>query len=409
MTAPRRLSRPEFVALLAMLFATIAFSIDAMLPALPEIAGELTPDAPNLAQLVVTSFVLGMGIGTLFSGPLADALGRRAVILGGATIYITGAVIAWVSGSLELLLIGRFIQGLGAAGPRIAAMAIIRDLYEGRRMAQLTSFVMMVFSLFPAAAPAIGAGIIAISSWRGIFGVFVLFSLVSVIWFAIRQPETLHPEKRRPFRPQALKAGFIEVMSNTMVRLCLLTLCLTFGALFSVIVTAQPIFDVTFGQNHSFHWWFMLAAVIGAMGNLLNARIVMHFGMRPVARIAFWVQALAALLMILISFFEPWDTTWAFYLFVAWTALSFTVLGFTIGNLNAIAMAPLGHLAGMAASILGSMSSVGAVFIAIPVGLAFDGTPLPVACGVFVCAALALIVTNSLQDPEPTVVTEQTA
>ena len=144
----RRLSQGEFIALMGMMFATIAFSIDSMLPALPEIANELTPDAPNLAQLVLTSFVFGMGAGTLVTGPLSDAFGRKAVIYWGAGLYVLGSVMAYLAPSLELVLAARAIQGLGAAGPRIASMALVRDLYSGRQMARIMSFAMLVFMIF---------------------------------------------------------------------------------------------------------------------------------------------------------------------------------------------------------------------------------------------------------------------
>ncbi|NVK58951.1 MAG: MFS transporter, partial [Rhodobacteraceae bacterium] len=161
--------RPEFIAMLAMLFATIAFSIDAMLPALPEIGAELTPDDVNRAQLVVTSFVLGMGIGTFFTGPLSDTFGRKPVVLAGATLYVVMSLVAAQEDSLELLLVARLFQGLGAAGPRVVALAIVRDLHSGREMARIMSFVMMIFTIFPALAPSMGAVIIDLSSWRGIF------------------------------------------------------------------------------------------------------------------------------------------------------------------------------------------------------------------------------------------------
>ncbi|MDU8941887.1 MFS transporter [Ovoidimarina sediminis] len=406
MTTDRALSKPEFIALMAMLFSTIAFSIDAMLPALPEIAAELTPGAPNLAQLIVTSFVLGLGVGTLFSGPMADAFGRRRVIAGGALLYILGALLAWQAASLELILAARVLQGLGASGPRIAAMAIIRDKFEGREMAQLVSLMMMVFTLVPALAPAMGAGIIAMAGWRAIFLAFIVFSAISVIWLSLRQPETLTLPARRPFRPAKLRDGFLEVIANPMVRLCLLSLILTFGALFSVLVTAQPIFDVTFGQGHKFHWWFMLISVIGAMGNFANAKLVMIWGMRRVALTAFAVQTGAAILMILVSLSAPWNAPWALYAYVAWAAVNFTVLGLTIGNINAIAMTPMGHMAGMTASILGSMSTVGAVIVAVPLGLTFNGTPLSVAIGIAICAGAAFVIASGLKDPEPTPIKE---
>ncbi|MEX0278810.1 MAG: MFS transporter, partial [Ruegeria sp.] len=191
-----RMSKGEFIALIAMMFATIAFSIDAMLPALPEIGAQLSPDDTNKAQLILTSFVLGMGIGTFFTGPISDAVGRKPVIYGGAALYILASAIAWASSSLELVLAARILQGLGAAGPRVVAMAIIRDLYAGREMARIISIAMMIFTLVPAIAPMMGAGVIALVGWRGIFVCFILFAIIILIWMTLRLPESLAPENR---------------------------------------------------------------------------------------------------------------------------------------------------------------------------------------------------------------------
>ncbi|MEM1004279.1 MAG: MFS transporter, partial [Pseudomonadota bacterium] len=186
-----RMSKAEFIALIAMMFATIAFSIDSMLPALPEIGAQLSPDDVNRAQLILTSFVLGMGIGTFFTGPLSDAFGRKPVIYGGAALYILASAVAWASASLELVLAARVVQGLGAAGPRVVAMAIIRDLYSGRVMARIISIAMMIFTLIPAAAPLLGAGMIAVFGWRSIFVLFIVFALIIVAWMGVRLPESL--------------------------------------------------------------------------------------------------------------------------------------------------------------------------------------------------------------------------
>ena len=189
-TDPRRLSQPEFIALIAMLFATIAFSIDAMLPALPQIAAELTPADPNRAQLILTSFVLGMGLGTFLAGPISDALGRKPVIVLGAGLYMVGALLAWAAPTLETVLAARLLQGLGAAGPRVVSLAMVRDLYSGRHMARIMSFAMMIFTLVPALAPLAGQGIIALTGWRGIFLAFLVFAVVATSWLSLRQPET---------------------------------------------------------------------------------------------------------------------------------------------------------------------------------------------------------------------------
>ncbi|SFB82836.1 multidrug effflux MFS transporter [Tropicimonas isoalkanivorans] len=394
---PVRLPKVEFVALIAMLFATIAFSIDSMLPALPVIASELTPENPNLAQLILTSFVLGMGIATIFTGPLSDAFGRRPIILGGAAVYIAGALIAWRANSLELMLVARLIQGFGAAGPRIAAIAIVRDLYAGRDMARLMSFVMMVFTLVPAVAPTLGAGIIALFGWRGIFGAFLLFSVVSAGWMLVRQQETLLPANRRAFRPAILVRGVSEVLSNRVVLIAVAAQGLCFAILFANISSIQQIFDITFGEAAHFPLWFGLIGLTAASASLLNATLVGSLGMRRLATVALTLQ-LACSAAVALIFAGPWAPQHhaGFALYLLWTCSVFFLNGLTLGNLNSIAMEPMGHLAGMAASVLGSVGTVIAVLLAVPVGLAFDGTPLPLMAATAVLAAAALILTKRI-------------
>ncbi|MGB1209267.1 MAG: MFS transporter, partial [Paracoccaceae bacterium] len=205
------ISRMEFIVLAAMMFAGIALSTDAMLPAYPEMAADLTPDAVNSVQLVLSIFVLGMGVGTLFTGPLSDSFGRKPVILAGAALYILASAICVYAQSLEVLLVARFVQGLGAAGPRVVTLAVIRDLYSGPQMARLVSFVMIVFTLVPALAPTIGAMIVALSDWRGIFILFVVYAVIYTLWMTLRLPETLPPEARRPFRAKPIMAALHEV------------------------------------------------------------------------------------------------------------------------------------------------------------------------------------------------------
>ena len=406
---PDRLSRPEFVALMAMLFATVAFAIDAMLPAMPEIAAEVSPEAPNRAQLIITSFVLGMGVGTMFTGPLSDAFGRRPVILAGATLYIAGSAMAWVAQSLELLLAARVLQGLGAAGPRVVALAIIRDLYEGRTMAQLISFVMLVFTLIPAVAPAMGAGIIAVAGWRAIFLAFILFSVISVLWLVLRQRETLQVADRRPFRLAVLADGISQVCANRQVVLTMAVLSLTFGMLFTVLASTQPVFDITFGRAATFHWWFALIAVLSASGSILNAAIVVRLGMRRVVKISLLSQILFSGAMAGLIFSDHITGDAQFYIYVVWTTGVFLMAGLTIGNLNALAMAPMGHLAGMTASIVGSVATVCAVIIAVPIGLAFDGTPRALVLGVLICALVGFLITRLLDDVTPDAIEETNA
>ncbi|TDE38349.1 Bcr/CflA family efflux MFS transporter [Antarcticimicrobium sediminis] len=382
-----RMSQTEFIALIAMMFATIAFSMDSMLPALPEIGAQLSPDNINRAQMILTAFILGMGAGTFITGPLSDAFGRKPVILVGAIIYIAAAFVAWRSSSLEVVLAARVVQGLGAAGPRVVAMAVVRDLYSGREMAKMVSIAMMIFTIFPAIAPLMGAGIIALTGWRGIFLAFILFSLISTLWMGLRLPETLAPENRRAFRPHLLAAALREMARHPTVRLSIIVQTLCLASLFSMILSVQQIYDVIFGQAKNFPIYFGVVALVSGSASLLNAAIVMRIGMRRIVTWSLGAQiCLSGLMLVTSEIGLPLAAY--FWIFVVWQACVFFIMGMTMGNLNAIGMEPMGHIAGMAASIMGAISTVGAALLSAPVGLLFDGTILPLAAGIFLLSII---------------------
>lgn len=397
-TQIKRLPQTEFIALMAMLAATVAFSIDAMLPALPEIGEALSPDNLNNAQLIITSFVLGMGVGTFFTGPLSDAFGRKPVMVGGAIVYIAACAVAWASSTLEVMLAARVVQGLGAAGPRVVAMALIRDLYGGPQMARILSFVMMVFALIPALAPTIGHYIMLGFGWRAIFAAFMLFSLATLLWLMIRQPETLLPENRRPLSVRALSTATYEMFAHRTARLSIFVQTLTFGMLFTVLSSTQQVFDITFDQGAHFHLWFGVIAIISASASVLNARIVVRLGMRAIIKAMFTVQIVLTVLMIAITAVN--GPYWlAFGTYVIWVTGNFFQAGLTIGNLNALAMEEMGHIAGLAASIIAAVATIGAVVMAAPIALMFDGTPMPMAIGILILSALALWLTTMIRRP----------
>ncbi|NVO55422.1 multidrug effflux MFS transporter [Rhodobacteraceae bacterium B1Z28] len=383
-----RMSKAEFIALIAMMFATIAFSIDSMLPALPEIGAQLSPDDVNRAQLILTSFVLGMGIGTFFTGPISDAIGRKPVIFGGAALYILASAVAWASSSLELVLAARVVQGLGAAGPRVVAMAIIRDLYSGREMARIISIAMMIFTLVPAIAPMLGAGVIALFGWRGIFVSFILFALIVITWMGIRLPESLASENRRPFRLPLMIAATQEMFAHSTVRLSIMVQTLCMGILFTMLTMVQPIYDVVHGSADSFPFWFGFVALMSGSASLLNAALVVRVGMRRMVTWALGAQIMITALVIALNRVDLSPDA-SFALFVFWQTTIFFMAGVTMGNLNAIAMEPMGHIAGMAASVIGSVATVLAAAIAAPVGLLFDGSLTPLTTGILTMCVIA--------------------
>jgi MFS transporter, DHA1 family, multidrug resistance protein len=386
----RALGRIEFIGLMAMLFATVAFAIDSMLPAMPDIAAAFTPNDPDRAGLVITSFVFGMGLGTFFAGPLADRFGRKATILCGLGLFMAGSVLAANAWSLNSLLAARVIMGLGAAAPRVASMALVRDMFAGREMAQIMSFVMMVFMIVPAAAPAVGAVVIASYGWRGVFWTFLIFAFAAGLWLFLRQPETLTAANRRPLRMGTLLASTGIVLTNRIALMSIAAQSMVFGCLFGTLSSIQPMFAKTFGMNDSFPAWFALIALFSACASLTNALLVRRLGMLRVIVSVFAVMIVLSLGMVLLTYGITPAPAVYFAAFFIWITGIFAMAGMTVGNLNAMAMEPMGAIAGLAASVILAVPTILGTLIAAPLGLAFDGTPGPLAIGVAVCASVAL-------------------
>ncbi|WP_158963658.1 MFS transporter [Chachezhania sediminis] len=383
------ISRVELVALLAVMFASIAFSIDAMLPALPDIGAELSAGHTNRAPLILNIFVIGLGLGTLIVGPVSDAIGRRTTITIGILIYIVGAVLSWQAQSLEMLLVARLLQGAGAAAPRVVGTAVLRDLFHGREMAKLISIVMMIFVLFPAFAPLIGTAIISVAGWRGIFLGFVIFAVVQLIWVRIRLPETLPPERRRPMRRHEIAAAVRELASNPTVRLSTVVQALAMGTMFTMLMMVQPVFFDLFDMAESFPRWFAMVALFSGAASLLNASLVVRLGMRRLVIVSMSGQVVVGTVIAIYAAYNP-TMTGAFPLYLLWMCSVFAMVGLTVGNLNAIALEPVGHIAGTAASVVAALSTITASVLAIPVGMTFNGWLTPPAIGIVIMCAVGV-------------------
>ncbi|MFN4098501.1 MAG: multidrug effflux MFS transporter [Pararhodobacter sp.] len=376
MTGPTKaLPFPEFIALLALLMATVAYSVDAMLPLLDPIGAELSPDSPESGHLVIMVFMMGLGLGTFIMGPLSDALGRKTVILGGIMLYMVGAVVAALSGDMTTLLVARFVQGFGASAPRVVSQAMVRDLYAGRQMAKVISFAMTVFVLFPAVAPFMGAQLAAIFDWRAIFWSFVVFGTVSALWLGLRQPETLPQERRRPLALMPLWAALKTVLAHPRVRLYVAALTCVFTSMLIWLGAVATIFEQSFARGAEFPAWFALVAVLSAPASLINGKVVVRLGMRRLVGLALGVQ-IGFVAVALTAFMLDLG---GFVLFLIFMGLQFFSIGFLIGNLNALALEPMGHVAGMAASVVGGISTVVSALLAAALAMLGDGTPVPLA------------------------------
>ncbi len=392
--APTRpLAFGELVVLLALMMSMMAFSIDSILPAIPDLTAAFSPDDPTRAQLVISFFVLGTGVGQLFIGPFSDSFGRRRALVLGIGLFMAGAIWGAFSGSLTVLLTARFVQGLGAASSRIVSQSVMRDMFSGREQARIGSLIFSFFVIVPAVAPFVGQIIIAWIGWRGLFGAYLMLGLIVLVWYLARQPETLKPENRRPFRLGGILRAMIEVLTNRVALRYLIVMTLGFGQLMAYLSSAQAVYAETLGVGDKFPLYFAGVALISGSSGYLNSRLVMRLGMRTLANWAFAVQVLVA-----VPLFIGWQMGWfdhlspsvALWLFVFWSVTLFYMNGLTFGNVIALAMEPMGHIAGTASAVLGALSSILAVGIAAPIGLAFDGTPRALIGGVALCSALAL-------------------
>jgi len=367
----------EFVALMAFAMSLVALSIDAMLPAFPEMARDLQVTAANDIQLVVSTLFIGLAIGQLFYGPLSDSIGRKPAIYIGFALFILGSLLSMTASDFSTMLAGRLLQGIGTAGPRTVAVALIRDRFHGSEMARVMSFIMTVFILVPIFAPALGQAILLLAGWRAIFGTFIVLALALLVWLSLRQPETLTKDQRRPFTLKKIAAAFHEVLKSRLAMVYTLVAGCVSGAFLSYLNSSQQIFQVQYDQGKLFPLYFGILAVSVGFAALLNSALVMRFGMHVlVHRALLLMMALSWLFLTIVWAYAGHPPLW---LFMAICLALFFCIGILFGNLNSIAMEPLGHVAGTAASVIGSATTLLAVVLSYLVGQAYDGTLFPLA------------------------------
>lgn len=384
--------RAEFIVLVALLTAMVAMSIDAMLPALGDIARDLGAKSPNDRQLVLTVFFAGMTIGTLVYGPVSDSFGRKPTIFGGLAIYGVGALLCLFAASFPMLLWGRALQGLGAAGPRVVSLAMVRDGSSGAAMARVMSFVMSVFMLVPILAPSIGQAVLLVAGWRWIFVGLLAMASIAAIWLALRQAETLPSERRLPLSLKSIWQGTVEVVTTPVTFGYTLAMGAIFGSFITYLATSQQIFADQYGQGKLFAVWFGVLAVGIAGAMMLNAKLVMRYGMRPLSKWALRASlALSLGFLALSAIFGGHPPLWTLG---AWLAATFFCSGILFGNYNAIAMEPMGRIAGIAAAVTGSLSSAVALVIGGTIGLFYDGTVIPLVAAFAGCGIAAFVLTE---------------
>ncbi|CAB4326930.1 multidrug effflux MFS transporter [Brucella sp. 191011898] len=380
--------RGEFIALIAAIMAINALAVDIMLPGLPQIGASLGVHSENHVQFVITAYLLGFGVSQLFYGPLSDRFGRRLPLFGGLVIYVVAALGSAFVTDFTTLIILRVLQGLGAAATRVIAVSVVRDKFSGRQMAEVMSLVMMVFMILPVVAPATGQLIMLFGEWHLIFMFMAIMALVVGLWAFLRLPETLPVSHRRPLTMKSTLGGFVIVLTNRVALFYMLGTSFILGALFGYINSAQQIFVGIYQLGTLFPLAFAAVAMTLALASFLNSRLVGRFGMRRISQTMLLVFTSFSLLWMVLSIVMDGPIPFAVLMIIYMTImLSFSLV---TANFNALAMEPLGEVAGTASSVLGFAQTVIGAALGAVIGQAFDGTTTPVATGYCVLGFVAL-------------------
>lgn len=382
----RELSRVEFITLVAALMALNALAIDVMLPALPYMGEALGISHENERQFVVGTYMLGFGIAQLVFGPITDRFGRRAPLFVGLVIYLVCAFAATFAPTFGVLLALRFVQGLGAAGTRVIAVAVVRDKYSGREMAEVMSLTFMIFMAIPIIAPGIGQVILLSGPWHNIFIFMGGLATVIALWAFFRLPETLRPEYRRPLSVKSIFDGFKIVVTNRVAFSYGLAGTFLFGAMFGFISASQQIFVEIYGLGPYFPVAFAAMAGFIAIAQFINSRVVRRVGMRRIAHSAILVYLAGSIVWLILALLGPIP----FPVFFANFLVIQFVFGWAASNMNSLSMEPLGAVAGTAASVFGFTQTVGGAVLGTIIGQQFNGTLVPNATGYVVMGCLVL-------------------
>ncbi len=385
--ATARLPYLEFVTMVALLMALNAMAIDIILPALQEMGESLSVADENARQLPLTAYIIWFGLSQLFYGPISDRFGRRPVLLFGLAIYAAACVGAALAGSFTGLLTMRAVQGIGAGATRVIAVAVVRDTYGGRKMASVMSLAMMVFMVIPIVAPMLGQGLLVIAGWRFILVAIAAFGLAMTAWCFLRLPESLAEANRRPLQPARVIEAFHIVITSRAAFGYAIGTALTFGCLFGFLNSAQQIYQEIYGLGALFPVAFSSGAILIAAASFTNSRLVERLGMRRLSHSALLGFVIASALLWAMAVVGKGHVPFLAFFLV--TLVAFGLFGFIGTNFNALAMDPLGHVAGTASSVVGFLQTFLGGVIGAGIGYAYDGTVLPLATGFLVLSLLS--------------------
>ena len=395
-TTKKGTSQIEFILLMACLMSIVALSIDTILPALNPIGLSVGTVNQNENQLLITMIFLGLGLGQLIFGPISDSFGRKPVVYIGFTVFMLASFLCIAATNIEIMVIGRILQGIGLSASRSISIAMIRDRFEGDYMAKIMSFVVTIFILVPIIAPTLGKFLLDNYGWESIFYSQLLFGIVVLCWFWKRQPETLPPAYKKKFSMAIFINGSKEFIKYRSAVIFTLISGLATGSFMVFLSTSQHIFEVQYGLVDQFPYIFGALAFSVGVATFTNGTLVVRFGMKKLVTIFSIVFSLTSLLYISIFYGE---TNPSISILILFLALQFFSVGFLFGNVRSLAMQPLGHIAGIGAAINGFISTIMAVPIATFIGSFVETTALPLFIGFAACGLGSLLLLLFVKKP----------
>lgn len=384
----------EFIALMAFLMSNVAFSIDAILPALTEIGVSIQNSDSVSLQSIITMIFLGLGIGELILGTLSDSLGRKPIVYIGVVLFVFASLICIIASSLTMMLVARILQGIGLSALRTVSVSIIRDSYSGDKMARIMSFIMAVFILVPMIAPVLGQTILKAFHWQAIFYFQLAFVLITALWFRYRQQETLPKEQRIKFSKSLFIDGLKEFLKFRNTVIYTLVSGLVEGAFILYLSTSKQIFQDQYQLIDEFPYIFAAISFVLGLSTFFNGSLVLKYGMKKLVTWSLYLFSFSSLTYLLIfsSSGNPVLEILLIFLFV-----QFGSLGFIYGNLSSLAMQPIGHIAGVGAALFSFISMVIGVSLAIFIGKFITTSIMPLFVGFFISGLFSLILLNALR------------
>ncbi|MCP4879708.1 MAG: multidrug effflux MFS transporter [Gammaproteobacteria bacterium] len=379
----------EFIFLIASLMSMVALAIDAVLPALGFMATDFAVSTSQI-QFILTGLFAGFALGQLLYGPLSDRIGRLPGIYAGMLVFAAGCGIVLTAESLEVAVLGRVLQGIGASGPRIIVTAIVRDCFEGRVMARVMSFATTVFMIVPIMAPMVGQVILWYAPWQYIFVMYIVLAALLSFWTWLRLNETLDPANQRSIHPKALWKALVSVLKNRVAAGYTVVSGMVFGGFLGYLSSSQVLFQGIYGVGDAFPLYFSLLILPNVVSSLLNARLVMRWGMYRLVQCSNIIVLVFS--VCLYAYASTFDGVPPLMSMMAFFFVIFAGLGFQFGNLHALAMEPLGKLAGMGASVVGSGSTIISIPFGVVVGMSVTTTIIPLTLGLAGCSLAAVLI-----------------